>query len=443
MSPAIAMRQSDTIFALSSGAPPSGVAIIRVSGVKAKDAVRHLCGSVPGDRSVDLVCLRAADGELLDRGLAIVFSAPRSFTGEDCAEFHIHGGRASVAAVIEALGCLDGFRQADAGEFTRRAFVNGKMDLTGVEALGDLISAETAMQRRFALANANGLAKAQYDSWRQRILYARAMIEAELDFSDEGDVPGSVAGEVWRDMRFLADEMATKIAGARKAEILRDGFRVVILGAPNAGKSSLINRLADRDVAIVSDEPGTTRDLVEVVLDLGGVRTLVTDTAGLREHAGSVEAQGIARALDRAADSDLVLLLEDVSDPIPVDVPDGMEVLRIGSKSDLTRMGAGSYDLLVSGKTGAGIGELIEMLRSVAIGRIGGWSSDALPFRMRQVDLIRDAEGHLRDGLNELTPLELRAEELRLAGDAISSIVGEIRTEDVLGHIFSQFCIGK
>lgn len=437
------MRQSDTIFALSSGAPPSGVAIIRVSGAKAKDAVRRLCGLVPEDRTVELVSLRAADGELLDRGLAIVFSAPRSFTGEDCAEFHIHGGRASVAAVIEALGCLDGFRQADAGEFTRRAFVNGKMDLTGVEALGDLISAETAMQRRFALANASGSAKAQYDSWRQRILHARAMIEAELDFSDEGDVPGSVAGEVWRDMRELADEMAAKIVGARKAEILRDGFRVVILGAPNAGKSSLINRLADRDVAIVSDEPGTTRDLVEVVLDLGGVRTLVTDTAGLREHAGNVEAQGIARALDRAADSDLVLLLEDVSDPIPVDVPGGVEVFRIGSKSDLSRMGTGSYDLLVSGKTGVGIGELIEMLRSAALERIGGWSSDALPFRMRQVDLIRDAEGHLRNALHELAPFELRAEELRLAGDVISSVVGEIRTEDVLGHIFSQFCIGK
>jgi tRNA modification GTPase len=444
MPPANAMRQSDTIFALSSGAPPSGVAIIRISGSKAKVAVVQLCGAVPADRKVELVNVRDKAGELLDRGLVVVFSAPRSFTGEDCAELHIHGGRASIAAVIDALGHFDGFRQADAGEFTRRAFVNGKMDLTGVEALGDLISAETAMQRRFALANADGSAKAFYYGWRQRLLHARAMIEAELDFSDEGDVPGSMADEVWRDVAALAAEMGAKVASARKAEVLRDGFRVVILGAPNAGKSSLINKLADRDVAIVSDEAGTTRDLVEVVLDLDGVRVVITDTAGLRDEPGTIEALGIARALERAADSDLVLVLEDLSEPVSIDAPPECEVLRIGSKFDICVAERGvEYDLLISAKTGAGLDELIERIRSAALERVGGWSGDALPFRLRQVELIRDAREHLCSALSEERELELRAEALRLAGDAIGSIVGEIRTEDVLGRIFSQFCIGK
>lgn len=443
-SPVSAMRQSDTIFALSSGAPPSGVAIVRISGSRAKDAVLRICGRVPEDRMAELADLRDAGGELLDRGLVIVFTGPRSFTGEDCAEFQIHGGRASIAAVIDALGQIEGLRQAEAGEFTRRAFVNGKMDLTGVEALGDLISAETAVQRRFALANADGSAKAQYDNWRERLLHARAMIEAELDFSDEGDVPGSVADEIWRDVRLLAEEMAIKVSESRKAEILRDGFRVVILGAPNAGKSSLINRLADRDVAIISDEAGTTRDLVEVVLDLDGVRTVVTDTAGLRDDPGSVEAQGIARALDRAADCDLVLLLEDLSNPTAVDVRTEGKVLRIGSKVDLVPdSGAGSYDVVISTKTGSGIGRLIERIREEAQTRIGGWSGELLPFRLRQVELLRATVSHLESALNTQTELELKAEALRLAADSIGSIVGEIRTEEVLGRIFSQFCIGK
>lgn len=444
VSPASAMRQSDTIFALSSGAPPSGVAIIRISGARALEAVNDICGQVPEDRMAELLGFRDPDGELLDRGLVIVFRGPRSFTGEDCAEFHIHGGRAVVAAVLGALGQLDGLRQAEAGEFTRRAFVNGKMDLTGVEALGDLISAETAVQRRFALANADGSAQRRYDGWRQRLLHARAMIEAELDFSDEGDVPGSVADEVWRDIDELAGEMAAMIAGSRKAEILREGFRVVILGAPNAGKSSLINRLADRDVAIVSDEAGTTRDLVEVVLDLDGVRTVVTDTAGLRDEPGSIEAIGIARALDKAGDADLVLLLEDMSAPVSVEVETAGKVLRIGTKADLVGDNViGGYDLSISTRTGAGVETLIARMCAEASERVGGWSGDSLPFRLRQVKLIREAEVQLRAALSSTHELELRAESLRLAGDAIGSIVGEIRTEDVLGRIFSQFCIGK
>lgn len=440
-----AMFQSATIFALSSGPPPSGVAIIRVSGPQAKAAAQSLCGVVPPDRTVRLADFRDSDGELLDRGLVVVFSGPASFTGEDCAEFHIHGGRASIAAVIEALGAMPGLRQAEAGEFTRRAFVNGKMDLTGVEALGDLINAETEMQRRFALANAGGRQFATYSAWRERILHARAMIEAELDFSDEGDVPGSVAEAVWNDVAALHDEMRAHFDNARTGEILREGFRVVILGAPNAGKSSLINRLADRDVAIVADEPGTTRDLVEVVLDLGGVRTVVTDTAGLREQPGQVEAIGIERALKRAGESDLVIMLEDVGVRGNLAVPAGADVIWVGSKADVADAGfdARLYDLVISSKTGQGIDALVERIRRSAADRVGGWSSTALPSRLRHVELIRAARDHLAKAMKVDTPLELRAEALRLAGDDIGGIVGAIGTEEVLGSIFGQFCIGK
>lgn len=439
------MFLSATIFSLSSGPPPSGVAVIRISGAGAKDAVRALCGFVPAERTVRLTDIRNGDGELLDRGLAVVFSGPASFTGEDCAELHIHGGRASVTAVLRALGEMPGLRQAEAGEFTRRAFINGKLDLTGVEALGDLISAETDMQRRFALANAGGRQFALYESWRERILHARAMIEAELDFSDEGDVPGSVAGSVWRDMSGLAAEMGTQLENAHTGEILREGFRVTILGAPNAGKSSLLNRLADRDVAIVSDEPGTTRDLVEVVLDLDGVRTVVTDTAGLREEPGLVEAMGIERALKRAGESDLVILMEDMSGSAgPAATPEGVQLLRVGSKADLVGRKAGaSYDLVISAKTGQGVDLLIDRIRAIAAETVGDWSMTAIPSRLRHVESIRAARNHLLAGLRSEDPLELRAEALRLAGDEIGGIVGAIHTEDVLGAIFSRFCIGK
>lgn len=439
------MLQSATIFALSSGLPPSGVAVIRISGSGAKTAIRSLCGSVPEDRIVELHDICDRDGLLLDRGLVMVFSAPRSFTGEDCAELHIHGGAASVAAVLSALSELDGFRQADPGEFTRRAFINGKMDLTGVEALGDLISAETEMQRRFALANAGGRQFDTYRVWRERILHARAMIEAELDFSDEGDVPGSVADDVWLDMSALCEEMQSHVEGARTGEILRDGFRVVILGAPNAGKSSLLNRLADRDVAIVSDEAGTTRDLIEVVLDLGGVRTVVTDTAGLRDQPGRVEALGIERALKRAEGCDLIIVLDDLSRRQRLDVPRGPAVLRVGSKADLSDVDADSspYDWLISSKTGEGIDGLVELIRAAALERIEGWAVSAVPSRLRHVEHVRSSRELTGRALSPGYPLELRAEALRLAGDEIGNIVGSIHTEDVLGRIFGQFCIGK
>ena len=222
----------------------------------------------------------------------LFFAGPASFTGEDCAEFHLHGGRAVVSAMAEALAEFDGVRPAEAGEFTRRAFLNGKMDLVEAEALADLIAAETEAQRRFALSGAGGIQSALYAGWRKRIVHARAMIEAELDFAEEGDVPGSVSAAVWDDVRRLIAEIEAHLAGFHRAEIIREGFSVVIAGPPNAGKSSLLNALARRDVAIVTEEPGTTRDLVHVALDLRGMKVVVTDTAGIREGAGRVEAIG-------------------------------------------------------------------------------------------------------------------------------------------------------
>ena len=357
----------DTIFALSSGALPSGVAVIRVSGPHSRFVCETLSGSVPAPRTTVLRDVVAADGSILDRGFVIWLPGPRSFTGEDCVELHLHGGKAVVAAVLKALGEIPGLRQAEAGEFTRRAFLNGKLDLVQAEALSDLILAETEAQRRFAHDNAAGAVSALYAEWRSRLLHARAMIEAELDFADEGDVPGSVAERVWSDVALLAEEIAAHCAGYHQAEIVRDGLNVVILGAPNAGKSSLINLLAKRDVAIVSDIPGTTRDLIEVALDLGGYKVRVADTAGLREAGDVVEREGVSRALARAQSADLILHLFGPDDAVdgsqPVD-GDG-RVLRVASKSDLGGTAA-DVDLRISVLDGTGIDTLLTLLAEEA-----------------------------------------------------------------------------
>jgi tRNA modification GTPase len=442
------MQFPDTIFALSSGKPPSGVAVMRVSGPGSREIVRVVAGDVPAARQAQLRTLRSAHGEIIDRGLVLFFAEPRSFTGEDCAEFHLHGGRAVVSAMADALSNFGGVRPAEAGEFTRRAFLNGKMDLVEAEALADLIAAETEAQRRFALAGAGGVQSELYAAWRKRILHARAMIEAELDFADEGDVPGSVSAAVWDDMRLLVTEIEVHLAGFRQAEIIRDGYSVVIAGAPNAGKSSLLNALAQRDVAIVTDEPGTTRDLVHVALDLNGLKVVVTDTAGIREDAGKVEAIGISRALASVQAADLVLLLEDVTSPgVMPEATTDAPVLKVASKVDLMgdahRLTDGRHDIEVSAKSGAGVNDLLTMISrraAAATDTHGG----IIPARTRHVALLRDAARSLAAavGLREVG-LELRAEELRRAADSFGRIAGKIDAEDVLGAIFSEFCIGK
>lgn len=443
------MISGDSIVALSSGRLPAGVAVLRISGPQTRFVVETIAGGMVKERAAVLRKLRAPDGTVLDSGLVVFFPGPASFTGEDVAEFHVHGGRAVVARMLEVIAGFEGVRHAEAGEFTRRAFLNGKVDLVETEALADLVNAETEAQRRFAIRNAEGVQSDLYMGWRRRLIHARAMIEAEIDFADEDDVPGSVSDTIWSDVGAMIGEIDRHIAGFHAAEIIRDGFEVVILGAPNAGKSSLFNALARRDAAIVTDEPGTTRDLLEVTLDLGGLRVRLTDTAGLREAPGKVEAIGIEKARAKADRADLLLLLEDMLSPGDIGpLPSTAPLLRVGTKLDLLDEGAGResadrYDLVISVVSGTGVEALM-----AEIGRRAAEAADdvgdVLPSRLRHVELLSETNRHLARATDDGTAgHELRAEELRLAADRLGRIVGAIDAEDMLDVIFSQFCIGK
>lgn len=435
----------DSIFALSSGSLPSGVAVVRLSGPQVRATVEAVAGKLPPARRAVLTDLRDGDGELIDRGLALFFPSPASFSGEDCAEFHVHGGKAVVAALLRRLGQLPGLRQAEAGEFTRRAFLNGKIDLTGAEGLADLIAAETQAQRRLALDSAQGGQRELYATWRGRLLHARAMIEAELDFADEADVPGSVSHLVLADLRRLERDIEVHVAGHRAAEIVRDGFRVVLVGAPNAGKSSLINALARREVAIVTEIAGTTRDLIEAGLDIEGMKVVVTDTAGIRETEDRIERIGVARARDAASRADLILELVDATQSTSsVPISSGEQqvpLLRVATKIDLGQPRSGRFDHSISVLTGEGIADLIAAIAEKArqATALGGRIA---PTRLRQIELLRRAQAEIGIGL-DLAELELQAEHLRLASDALGRITGAIDVEEVLGVIFSEFCIGK
>lgn len=433
----------DTIFALSSGGLPSGVAVVRLSGPHVREALRLVAGTAPAARRATLLSLRDGDGGLLDEGLVLFFPAPASFSGEDCAEFQIHGGRAVVAALLRRLGQIPGLRQAEAGEFTRRAFLNGKVDLTGAEALADLIGAETEAQRRLAVENAQGGQRDLYTGWRRQLLHARAMIEAELDFADEADVPGSVSERETANLARLRQNILAHVEGFRAAEIVRDGFRVVLAGAPNAGKSSLLNALVRREVAIVTEIAGTTRDLVEASLDIDGMKIVATDTAGLRETDDVVERIGVRKAMEAADRADLVLHLVD-----PACVEAGFAegtwaapVLSVATKCDLTMPEPGSFALAVSTVTGEGLPELTREIAERARAATSK-TGQVIPTRLRQVHLLEATAKHIGDALDR-AELELRAEHLRLAGESLGKITGASDVEELLGVIFSEFCIGK
>lgn len=436
------MASKDSIVALSSGRLPAGIAVIRISGPKTRFVVETIAGPIKA-RFTTLRTLKAADGSTIDHGLVLFFPGPGSFTGEDVAEFQVHGSRAVAAKMLETITGIEGVRHAEPGEFTKRAFLNGRLDLVETEALADLVNAETEAQRRFALSNAEGAQSELYSSWRRRLIHARAMIEAEIDFADEEEVPGSVSDAVWSDVTAMIDDVGRHIEGFKAAEIIRDGFEVVILGAPNAGKSSLFNALARREAAIVTDEPGTTRDLLEVAMDLNGLKVRIVDTAGLRDAAGKVESIGIERARARAGATDLVLLLEDMAAPVPAgDIPGGVPLLRIGTKSDIARAGAGGgYDLVISTKDGTGLGRLLDEIGIRAAAAVDG-AGDVLPSRLRHVELLNETRDLLMAALSGQGQ-ELRAEELRLASDRLGRIIGAVDVEDLLDVIFSQFCIGK
>ena len=438
----------DTIFALSSGSPPAGVAVIRISGPGVRFGLETLIGTVPPARVAHLASIHDK-GLLLDHGLVLYFPGPKSFTGEDVAELQIHGGRASVTAVLSCLSSLPGFRLAEPGEYTKRAFENGRMDLTAVEGLSDLIRAETEVQRQQALGQADGALRALYEGWAKRITHARAMVEAELDFSDEEDIPGSVADLIWVDVDKLMTEITTHLSNAKSGEIVRDGFRIALIGSPNSGKSSLLNALAHRDVAIVSNIPGTTRDVVEVRLDIAGNLVLLQDTAGLRESDDQIEIEGIRRSMAAAKNADLVLELRDdaqLGSKSAIGLMPETDTLVVRSKCDLLEDDAEtelSGVIRVSSKTGVGIDVLLAEIGRQISGAASG-IGEIMPTRARHVQYLINCLSELRSAAeNRNFPIEVRSEFLRNAAVALGRITGTVDVEDLLGVIFSEFCVGK
>ncbi|HEX8655752.1 MAG TPA: tRNA uridine-5-carboxymethylaminomethyl(34) synthesis GTPase MnmE [Allosphingosinicella sp.] len=421
---------SDTIYALSSGGPPAAIAVIRISGPGAEAAVKALTGTLPQPRRATLVKVRH-DGEEIDRALALRFPGPESATGEDIAELHLHGGRAVVRAVLSALGAVEGLREAEPGEFTRRAFLNGRIDLAEAEGLADLLSAETEAQRRAAHAMAGGALSRQIDAWREAILSLAADVEAMLDFADEADV-GEGAAERWPGRaRGLAAEMAEMLERP-PAERLRDGVRVAIAGPPNAGKSSLLNAIAQREAAITSPVPGTTRDLIEAPVAIAGIPFLLTDTAGLRESPDAIERVGIARARAAMDAADIILWLG-----MPADAPPG--AMRIHPKSDLALPRAGA-DFAVSAVTGEGLADLARLLVDRARALLPREGEVALHSRHRT--LVAACKDALQEAASAQDAL-IAAEALRSARMALDRVTGRAGVEEMLDALFGRFCIGK
>ncbi|QPH55886.1 tRNA uridine-5-carboxymethylaminomethyl(34) synthesis GTPase MnmE [Pontivivens ytuae] len=429
---------TDTIFALASAQGRAGVAVVRVSGPLSWNAAEALCGSLPEPRRAGVrTVANPATGAMIDEALVLAFEKGSSFTGEALVEFQTHGSVAVVSSLLDALGSMEGVRMAEPGEFTRRAMDAGRLDLAQVEGLADLIDAETDAQRNQALLVMRGGLSAQTESWRNHLLHALALIEATIDFADE-DVPVDVVPDVVAELTSVRNELAGQLAGADAAERVRSGFEVAIVGRPNAGKSSLLNRLAGRKAAITSDVAGTTRDVIEVRMDLGGLAVTLLDTAGLRDSEDQIEAIGVALAQERAAAADMrIYLLEPGQDApdggVAVDEAD----LVVRGKSDL-----GSGDL--SSLTGEGIDALIAEVTSRLTFRSQGAS---LVIRARQRDALVRGSAAVDAALGALeisgADLELVSEDVRAAVTVLDSLVGRVDVEDVLGEIFGRFCIGK
>lgn len=449
--------RDQTIFALSSGRAPSAIAVVRVSGSQAGLVLTRLAGKLPARRQASRRLLRDGAGQPIDDAVVLWFPGPASATGEDVAEFHVHGGRAVLAALLGAISDIPNTRAAEPGEFTRRAFENGKLDLTEAEGLDDLIHADTDRQRRQALRQLKGLLGDRARDWRERIIEASALIEAGIDFSDEGDVPSELMAPAVKAIRALRDEIAEVLAAQGQAERLRDGLVVAIAGEPNVGKSTLINQLARREVAIVSPHAGTTRDVIEVLLDLDGYPVTVIDTAGIRETDDPVEQEGVRRARARAGSADLVLWLVEAgqvadlssmrSPPTSSDQSSlsGGSVWIVRNKIDLNGVVAAvaQGEFGISASRGDGIPDLVDALVKFAA-EFFGTGEGALVTRTRQRDLLRQASDSLRRSLELVEEgEELAAEELRAAAYALGRLLGRVDVEDVLGAIFQRFCIGK
>jgi tRNA modification GTPase len=439
-------RGNETIFAIASGMSRAAIAVLRLSGPGTRFIVKSLIGSLPEPRAAQLATfVDPASGQAIDRGLALFFPTPRSFTGEDCAEFHIHGGRAVVAAMIGAIGGLHGARPAEPGEFTRRALLNGKMDLAEVEGLADLIDAETEWQRRQALRQMQGSLGRQTALWRGALIEAAALIEAEIDFSDEGDVPAATSRRIGALLAPVVAGLKAELAAGRAGERIREGLTIVIAGPPNAGKSTLLNALTRRDVAIVSPLAGTTRDSLEVHLDLGGCPVTLIDTAGLRESADALEQIGVARALEKAKAADLVLWLSEARRPVePAGEVAGETVRRIFTKSDLAEQRPSAADgLSISAETGENLDVLTRGLTELAQSLTGNGYAGLITQERHRKAFEDAAEALQRIVTNPDAPVELLAEDLRGALFSLQRITGLVDVEDILDEIFSRFCIGK
>ena len=435
---------ADTIVALSSGGLPAGVAVLRLSGPQAGAIAGELAGGLPAPRVATLRPLRDR-GDLIDRALVLWFPAPASFTGEDVAELHVHGGPAVVSALIEAATRDGRARLAAPGEFPRRAFDNGRLDLTAVEGLADLIAAQTAAQRRAALRQAEGGLNRLAEGWRQRLVRAAAELEASIDFSDE-DLPADLETGARTVLAEVGAEIAGALAEGRRGSLARDGVHVALVGPPNVGKSSLLNRLARRDVAIVSEIAGTTRDVIEVTLDLDGWPIVVADTAGLRESADPIEAIGVARAEARRREADIPVYVADARD-VGAEPPDGPAAMILANKCDLTEAPppaeiGGIPVFAVSALTGAGIDAWVTSLGAQVAALAGVQGDAALVTRHRhREELGRAAEALAR--AVEAPTVDLMAEDVRLALHAIGRLTGAVDVEDLLDVIFADFCIGK
>ena len=425
----------DTIFALASGSARAAIAVLRLSGPGSGTAVAALCGGVlPAPRNASLRRLRDPSGELLDQALVLWFPGPNTYTGEDCAELHLHGGRAVIDGVADMLARAS-LRPAEPGEFTRRAFLNGRMDLVEAEAVYDLVAAETEAQRRQALRQLEGELGALYQDWADRLRGILAYQEALIDFPDE-DLPPEVEEQLLGTMHTVRGEIAAHLNDAGRGEKLREGLFFAITGAPNVGKSTLINALAERDVAIVSDIPGTTRDALETRVVLGGVPVTLVDTAGLRESSDSIEAEGVRRAIARAAEADLAITVIEAGSPLPGNQGN----LVVANKADLGRPGPEGA-LRISAKTGLGMDDL--RTRLAVIARQMTQSSGPPPLtRARHRAALLAAADHLEAAERADLP-ELRSEDLRLAMRALGRITGHVGVEDILDTVFSHFCIGK
>ena len=435
-----------TIFALSSGRPPSAIAIVRVSGPQAGTALASLAGKMPAPRLATRALLRGVSRQPIDDALVLWFPGPASATGEDVAEFHVHGGRAVLAALFAALSAFENLRAAEPGEFTRRAFENGKLDLTEAEGLDDLIYADTDRQRRQALRQLKGLLGDRARDWRAQIIEASALIEAGIDFSDEGDVPSELLAPARARIKTLLAEIEEVLAAQGRSERLRDGLVVAIAGPPNVGKSTLMNALARREVAIVSPHAGTTRDVIEVHLDLVGYPVTVIDTAGIRETDDPVEQEGVRRARARAAEADLVLWM---SDGPGEKIQNGRTapVWSVRNKIDLDAgnvgQGQGATNFRISARSGDGVGELIAALVAFARDYFGS-EQGGLIARERQRQLLRQTAVSLQRSITAIGEgEELAAEDLRLAAYALGRLLGRVDVEDILDVIFREFCIGK